>query len=239
MAPLNVWRAAVVAVAAGVIAACGPRPPIARTARPGGPVRVMGAARLNADQLVAWFNYRQAAAPGPFAATEPVDKLARYFLEEGADEGVAGDVAFMQSLIETAWFRFGGLVDPGANNFAGIGATNSNPAPAAFSSARLGIRAQIQHLRAYADARAVTCTRPPLRHACVDPRFDLVKPKGKAPTWNQMGNGNWASTPAYAGSILALYDNARAFVLARTPLSVGPPRSAAAPPRSQKKSRRN
>jgi flagellum-specific peptidoglycan hydrolase FlgJ len=45
----------------------------------------------------------------------------------------------------------------------------------------------------------------------VDPRFSLVVPKGKATTWNQMGSGNWATDPAYATKILALYAEARSF----------------------------
>ena len=71
--------------------------------------------------------------------------------------------------------------------------------------------AQVQHLRAYADPAALTCTVPPLHNPCVDPRFALVVPKGKAATWNQLGNGNWASASTYASSILALYEEARQF----------------------------
>jgi hypothetical protein len=52
---------------------------------------------------------------------------------------------------------------------------------------------------------------PPLSNPCVDPRFALVVPKGRAPTWNQMGNGNWASASTYAASILTRYDEALAF----------------------------
>ena len=175
----------------------------------------MGAARLTSEQLVAWFNARQPAT-GSFAATVPVGTLTRYFVEEGADEGVRGDLAFIQSVVETGWFRFNGVVRASANNFAGIGATDTNPSPAMFPDARTGVRAQIQHLRAYADATALTCTVPPLAHACVDPRFQLVIPKGKAPTWNQMGNGNWASASTYASSILGLYTDAMAFIGAAT-----------------------
>ena len=73
------------------------------------------------------------------------------------------------------------------------------------------MRAQIQHLRAYADPTATACSVPPLRNPCVDPRFNLVVPKGKAPTWNQMGNGNWATASTYANSILTLLGEALAF----------------------------
>ena len=61
------------------------------------------------------------------------------------------------------------------------------------------------------DAGATACTVPPLHNPCVDPRFDLVSPKGKAPTWNQMGNGNWATSTTYASSILKLYNEALAW----------------------------
>ena len=124
---------------------------------------------------------------------------------------VGADVAFVQSVVETGWFRFNGVVRASANNFAGIGATDMNPSPAMFPDAQTGVRAQIQHLRAYADPTALTCTVPPLANPCVDPRFQLVVPKGRAPTWNQMGNGNWATAPTYSSSILGLYADALAF----------------------------
>jgi hypothetical protein len=205
-------RAALTIVAACFAAACASKSPTAPTpvSPQGATVPIMGAARLTAAQLVAWFNARQPAT-GSFAATVPVATLTQYFVEEGAAEGVGGDVAFVQSVVETGWFRFNGVVRASANNFAGIGATDSNPAPANFPDARTGVRAQIQHLRAYADPTALSCTVPPLAHPCVDPRFQLVTPKGKAPTWNQMGNGNWATASTYAGSILGLYREALAF----------------------------
>jgi hypothetical protein len=207
---------AVIAAALAVIAAaCGssptspagaPQPPAANATVP-----IMAASRLNAAQIAAWFNASQGRTMGSYAATAPVEDLARYFIEEGAAEGVTGDVAFMQSVVETGWFRFGGTVPASFNNFAGIGATDANPAPAMFPDARIGVRAQIQHLRAYADSGALTCTMPPLGNPCVDPRFNLVTPKGKAPTWNQMGNGNWATATTYADSILSLYREALTF----------------------------
>jgi hypothetical protein len=171
----------------------------------------MGSATIDAARLARWFRSRTPQPGGTYNATVPVETLVQYFIDEGAAEGVRGDVAFLQSVVETGWFRFGGSVPPWKNNFAGLGATDTNPAPAAFPDARTGVRAQIQHLRAYADAGARSCTVPPLHHACVDPRFNLVAPKGKAPTWNQMGNGNWATSTTYSSSILNLYREALAF----------------------------
>ena len=175
------------------------------------PVPIMGTSQLDAAQLLAWFNGRQPRPSGEYTATEPIEMLVEYYIDEGAAEGVTGDVAFVQSIVETGWFRFSGTVPAWKNNFAGIGATDSSPEPAAFPDARTGVRAQIQHLRAYADASATDCSMPPLHNPCVDPRFNLVLPKGRAPTWNLMGSGNWATAPTYAASILGLYNEARAY----------------------------
>lgn len=205
------------ALAAGVLvlvafaAACDPPPPPPPPpevcdAPPGSDaasVRVMGAcSRLSVDQIVAWFEGRTRP---PYRATVPVRDLVRAYVEEGQAEGVRGDLAFVQGIIETGWFTFSGRVPPEANNFAGIGATDGTSLYATFRDARIGVRAQIQHLRAYADASATTCTAPPLAYACEDPRFGLVAPKGKAPTWNQFGGGIWATDPGYAGKVLDLY----------------------------------
>lgn len=175
----------------------------------------MRASDLDAAQLAAWFVGRQPQPSGSWAATEPLEALATYFIEEGAMEGVSGDVAFVQSVIETGWFRFQGSVPASKNNFAGIGATGPGADAASFPDARTGIRAQVQHLRAYADPSAYACTVPPLHNLCVDPRFDLVTPKGKASNWNDLGNGNWATAPGYGASIVRLYEEARGFSASR------------------------
>jgi len=171
----------------------------------------MGPPRLTAGQIVSWVEGRRSQPSGTYAATVPLAALAAIFIEEGSIEGVTGDVAFVQSIIETGWFRFGGMVPAASNNFAGIGATDGGSASASFPDARTGVRAQIQHLRAYADRTALVCAMPPLSMPCADPRFHLVLPKGKAATWNQLGSGNWASAPGYGQSIVSLYHDALRF----------------------------
>lgn len=114
--------------------------------------------------------------------------LSEIFLEEGEKEGVRGDGAFCQSLIETGYFRFGGDVQPGQHNYAGLGATGGVPG-LSFPDDRTGIRAQIQHLKAYASTA-------PLLQECVDPRYKYVS-KGCAPTFEQL-SGKWA-VPGYSG----------------------------------------
>lgn len=176
----------------------------------------MGAcSRLSVDQIVAWFE----RYPGRPASRlqMPVRDLVTIYLEEGQAEGVRGDVAFVQAIVETGWFSFPGRVPPEANNFAGIGATDGTSAYATFPDVRTGVRAQIQHLRAYADATATACAVPPLHRPCVDPRFHLVHPKGKAPTWNQFGGGIWATDPGYAAKVLGRYEE----LLASAGLTLG------------------
>ena len=126
----------------------------------------MGEARATAQQMALYCRSKNAE---PKITSCSLEELAEMYLEEGKAEGVRGDVAWAQSLHETGFFKFGGIVQPGQNNFAGIGALNGNAKgqAATFPDPRTGVRAQIQHLKAYA-------SKEPLVNACVDPRFSLV-----------------------------------------------------------------
>lgn len=197
-----------VLVLAALAVACDPAPPPPNpeicdppAASVATAVTVMGpCSRLSVDQIVAWFD--SVSGKPAYKASVPVRDIVTYYLEEGAAEGVRGDIAFAQAIVETGYFS--SVIAETKNNFAGIGAVDSDPlgGAATFPDARTGVRAQIQHLRAYADKTATACTVPPLHNACVDPRFHLVSPKGKAPTWNQFGNGIWATDPTYAFKIV-------------------------------------
>ena len=126
---------------------------------------------------------------------ETVEKIVSYFWQEGADEGVRGDIAIAQSFQETGVFQFGGNVLPEQYNFAGMGVTGYGNRGNSFKDARTGVRAQIQHLKAYASTKD-------LNKACVDPRFDLVE-RGCAPTIAGL-SGTWAADPGYATAIVDL-----------------------------------
>lgn len=129
--------------------------------------------------------------------------IAELYLEEAAIEGVSPDVAFAQALLETNFFRFGGDLSPSQNNFGGLGAIGGSEEGATFPSARIGVRAQIQHLKAYAN-------QEPLVQELVDPRFRFVA-RGVAPTVQQLSR-RWSADPNYGEKILAilrrLYDSA-------------------------------
>jgi hypothetical protein len=174
---------------------------------------VMSSPRVGASALTAWFRAHEPTG-STARASVPVEELARLYIEEGRAEGVAGDAAFVQAVIETGWFRWPrGQVTPEHNNFAGIGACDGGTCTVArFPDARTGVRAQIQHLRAYADP---TVTERNLANPLVSPRFHLVSPKGMAPTWEQFGGGVWATDPLYGRKILDRYASLLAHAGAR------------------------
>ncbi|MEG6584113.1 glucosaminidase domain-containing protein [Dendrosporobacter sp. 1207_IL3150] len=124
----------------------------------------------------------------PFPAiTVSPKELVDYFYEEALKEGVRPDVVFAQALHETGNFRYGGDVVPLQNNYCGLGTTGGGVKGAWFPHAKIGIRAQIQHLLAYS-------TKRPPSTEIVDPRYDLVKNSNKfaqSVTWTDL-NGKWA-----------------------------------------------
>lgn len=163
---------------------------------------IMGKAQATAQQMALFCRSKNST---PQLTSCSLEQLAEMFIEEGEAEGVRGDVAFAQSLHETGYFKFGGIVLPTQNNYAGIGALNGNATgqAASFPDPRTGVRAQIQHLKAYASAEALV-------NECVDPRFSLVA-RGVAPyvEWlgaadNPQGRG-WAVPGAgYGANIVKL-----------------------------------
>ena len=130
-----------------------------------------------------------------------IEQFAQIFYEEANAEGVKAEVAFTQCMKETGFLKYGGDVLPNQYNFAGIGATGAVHG-AKFKNVRTGIRAQIQHLKAYASTS-------PLKNACVDPRFNLVT-RNTAPYVEWLGikenpNGHgWASAKNYGYDIVGM-----------------------------------
>ena len=96
------------------------------------------------------------------------NEIALIYLEEARAENINQDVAFAQMCIETGFLSYGGTADAEQYNFCGLGVFNSHTKGESFSDMRLGIRAHIQHLKAYA-----TTSQPV--NEIVDPRFKNVK----------------------------------------------------------------
>jgi putative cell wall-binding protein len=183
---------------------------------------ILGTQVATAEQMA---DYALSMNPSPKINCTMLE-LAKMFLEEGAIEGVRGDIAFAQACKETGYFAFGGTALSTWNNYAGLGVTGVayDPGTSAevtftsgvavikdssgdsvgvkFSEPRLGVRAQIQHLKGYATTEA-------LKQASVDPRYSLLT-KGTAPNWADL-NGIWAVPgPNYGQEILAIYDKINA-----------------------------
>lgn len=123
-----------------------------------------------------------------------VNDLIVIYSEESRAEGVNLDIAFCQMCHETDFLRYGNQVKANQNNFAGIGATDDGAHGAKFPSIRIGVRAQIQHLKAYASKES-------LHFPLVDPRFPLVT-RGCAPTL-EMLTSRWGTDPLYHKKIQA------------------------------------
>ena len=160
---------------------------------------IMGKVVLTGPELAAWFG----AKYSPPRTTVPLDILTNLYIEEGSAEGVRGDIAFAQSVLETGAFSFPsyGQVGNTDNNFAGIGACDSCPNGYGYPDARTGIRAQVQLLRNYADPWVTSAT---LRNPSVWTKFDSLSVHGKHPTWQSL-TGTWATSTTYGPKIFEIY----------------------------------
>lgn len=176
--------------------------------------KIMGTSQTNVAQMVRYYKanasgydtfkvryegkYDGSLAKG---GASTIEQFAQIFYEEANAEGVKAEVAFTQCMKETGFLKYGGDVLPNQYNFAGIGATGAVHG-ASFKDVRTGIRAQIQHLKAYASTS-------PLNNACVDPRFNLVT-RNTAPYVEWLGikenpNGyGWATAKNYGYDIVGM-----------------------------------
>jgi hypothetical protein len=153
----------------------------------------MGKGRVKAEKLAVFLYQNNKDACMTFTV-----ELAALYVEEAANEGVNHDVAFSQMCLETGFLKYGGLVTPEMNNFCGLGSTGL-PGPdglpergLSFPDPRTGVRAHIQHLKAYA-------TDEPLKMELVDPRYRFVR-LGSSPTIAGLA-GTWAADRQYAVKI--------------------------------------
>lgn len=134
-----------------------------------------------------------------------VIKMIPLYITEGTAEGVRGDVTFAQSCLETGNFTFSeSAVTLAQNNFCGMGVTKTGMRQQLQDPGR-GIRAQIQHLQAYA------CTDR-LKQKCVDPRYIYVN-RGCAEYVEHLGiqenpkGQGWASGRNYGQKIINILNS--------------------------------
>jgi hypothetical protein len=195
----RVWRLALSVATVVAFAGSTLVPSSAAVATPG--ASVLGPSALAPHQIARWY---ESLGKRPRLAIS-IEEMARLYVEEGSDEGVRGDVAFAQSIVETGYFEFPpGQVKPSDNNFAGIGACDSCNGGLTYDSPREGVRAQIQLLRKYADPTARIAS---LHHPSLWSGYDSAFMRGVAPSWTEMGNGHWATSTTYASTVLGVYDD--------------------------------
>ena len=158
---------------------------------------IMGGAVATQEQCV---RYLLKHNPNPKLNVSP-QELVSYYYEEGSRTGIRPDIAFAQALKETGYFRYGGTVIPAQNNYCGLGTTSATVQGAYFATPRLGVKAHIQHLLAYASVE-------PPQDNIVDPRYELVRRSYGSNTLTQWKDldGRWAVPGVgYGQSILEDY----------------------------------
>lgn len=177
---------------------------------------IMGATQTSVAQMVRYYNskssgydtftgenkkYNGSLSKG---GAKTIEQFAQIVYEEAKAEGVRAEVVFAQCMLETGFLKYGGDVLPNQYNFAGIGATGAVHG-ASFENVRVGVRAHVQHLKAYASLDGLT-------QQCVDPRFNLVA-RGCAQyvEWlgmkeNPKGYG-WASAKNYGPNIVSMMNS--------------------------------
>jgi hypothetical protein len=151
--------------------------------------RIMGVGHTSELQLLMFLKNNNEIALTTYG------DIGKLYREEAALEGVNHDIAFSQMCVETGFLRFGNDVARNQNNFAGIGAVGNSASGAKFPDQRTGVRAHIQHLKAYASTA-------PLVQPLVDPRFQFVT-RGIAPTIAQL-TGRWAADTLYDRKIRSI-----------------------------------
>jgi len=184
---------------------------------------VMGPSLLTAAQLAKWYFAHSGVTPLiPAFDGHPagdVAALAQVFIDDGRLEGVRGDMAFIQSQLETGWMHFSGSqIPPDAYNYAGIyafdgrsGLTNcahGDSAPSrCMGTPQHGVLVQIQLLRSYADPSAKTA-----KGRFISAPSDRA---GQAPLWEYFGGHDcpcghliWASADGYGVRIIEMYSQA-------------------------------
>ena len=157
------------------------------------PMLIMGDGLMDSGQLVSFF-----MANNPDADEQRVVRVADFYLAECAFEGVNSDVAFVQMCLETGFLRFQGLVSAEMNNFCGLGAVGPQQPGLSFPNECTGIRAHVQHLKAYGSS-------DPLNGDLVDPRYHYVTPKGKSPEIQGLA-GTWAADRLYGDKLADLLE---------------------------------
>lgn len=163
------------------------------------------------NQMVNYYNAK-ASYPAYYgnANVPDIRSFCQVYYDEATAEGVDPALAFTQAMKETGFLKFTGQVKIDQFNFAGMGVTDASTNGDSYQNVREGIRAHVQHLKAYA------VKNPTFANPVVDKRYSswfAANRSGTAPyiEWlgiseNPSGFG-WATEKGYGYSILNDYMN--------------------------------
>ncbi len=166
---------------------CGPSEEVADDGTPS----ILGVSRLTVTDLRAWWTGTGRGQPSRLGIA--IGDLIALYVSEGDAEGVRGDLALAQAVLETGYFTNS---DTANNNFAGIAHYDGAASGAGFSDPIIGVRAQIQLLKKYALGNDA-----PLTNADVAPNAGA-----SATTWGGLA-GTWASATTYWTSLSSVYES--------------------------------
>lgn len=171
---------------------------------------IMGESSVTVQEMVDYFQASGKAYPSEELAeggADSIETFCQMYYDEASAEGVRPEVAFAQTMKETGFLQYGGDASIEQFNFAGLGTTGGGVPGNSYPDVRTGIRAQIQHLKAYATADA-------LAQECVDDRYEYVK-KGAAPYVEWLGQQEnpeglgWATGDNYGYDIVEMIKEMR------------------------------
>ena len=166
---------------------------------------IEGTTSVSVKQMTDYFRQSKYSYPTDImkkGGASTLEEFCQIYYEEAEKEGIKAEVAFAQAMKETGWLQFKGDVKAEQYNFAGMGATGNHVTGESFKDVREGVRAQIQHLKAYGSTKD-------LNQTCVDNRFKYVE-RGCSiyVEWlgipNNPENKGWAAADGYGVDIVKM-----------------------------------
>ena len=166
---------------------------------------IEGTTSVSVKQMTDYFRQSKYSYPTDImkkGGASTLEEFCQIYYEEAEKEGIKAEVAFAQAMKETGWLQFKGDVKAEQYNFAGMGATGNRVTGESFKDVREGVRAQIQHLKAYGSTKD-------LNQTCVDNRFKYVE-RGCSiyVEWlgipNNPENKGWAAADGYGVDIVKM-----------------------------------
>ena len=166
---------------------------------------IAGPTTITLSQMIAFYNKsgkKYPAAQYKNKGASTLQKFCQIVMDEANAEGIPAEVVWSQICLETGYLSFPGDVKPDQCNFGGLGAVGNGVTGEVFPNVRTGIRAQVQHLKAYG-------TNYQLNKKCVDPRFQYVE-RGCAPIVEWLGiqenpkKKGWATQQRYGYNLVGI-----------------------------------